>query len=62
MDSNPVDSYRQVETQAARILEQIQALDSQYGPTISEKQPELATALNDCAGLLVQLIHGAAQR
>ena len=45
-----------VQTQAARILECIQALDHQYSAWIAEHDPELARGLSGAAATLDQVI------
>lgn len=45
----PVLSANPIDTQVARLLEQIQVLDRHYGPIIAERDSNLAQSLVDAA-------------
>ena len=46
--------------QAARVLENIQTLDRQYGPLIADRDPHLAEALGNAAVALERFVSGNA--
>ena len=55
--NNDVVIDEQLKQQAARILEQLVALDHQYCGRVKSRSPELARVMSECSSMLAQLIH-----